>query len=499
MRNRRLHDSLREFALEAAALLSEDLKGGAELEFEISDEGGRGGPALYVYRPLTLEFVAERWPRLRELPSCAPAADALGDGASAYLRVNGLGGEQAEPALQAMLDRLYEDATSFGFPEERFERVYLEVERTLYKDTLPTTVVAPLHGVLLEPERIDLGDGLSLARPGLSDAPIDADALCLLERDVPPDDPRPVEEAGERFARLLTALRLEGPGGPALGAVAWRRAGEGRWTPAELVTDGPGRGAPLVLGADSGVELRELMAAIRPSWALTRFELGCARALAAEALSDYLLALRALLDATTEIGQASLSLRLAALCAEDGERRELRRRVELALDLERMVMRGGHTEVPSAIVDEMERHLRALLKDVACGYLDADLKSIADDILLESGESIEIEARDLREHDTTEIEAIEPLVDEPGGEPEPEAESAAPWEPEAGSAEAGEPEREEPEAWEPEPGKAEPWKPQPDDAEQEEPARAEDGMPEGVTPSDDWGFSEDPDSYSAPV
>ena len=27
-----------------------------------------------------------------------------------------------------MLERLYEDATSFGFPEERFERVYGEVE-----------------------------------------------------------------------------------------------------------------------------------------------------------------------------------------------------------------------------------------------------------------------------------------------------------------------------------------------------------------------------------
>jgi hypothetical protein len=486
MRNRRLHDSLREFALEAAALLSEDLKGGAEIEFEIGGEGGRGGPALYVYRPLTSEFIAERWARLRELPSCAAAADALGAGASAYLRVNGLGGERAEPALRAMLDRLYEDATSFGFPEERFERVYLEVERTLYKDTLPTTVAAPMYGVVLEPERIDLGDGLSLVRPGLSDAPIDADALCLLERDVPPDDPGLVEEAGERFARLMTALRLVGPGGPALGGVAWRRAGEGRWTPVELVTDGPGRGPLLVLGADAGTELRELMAAVRPSWALARFELGCARELAAEALSDYLLALRSLLDATTEVGEASLSLRLAALCAEDGERRELRRRVELALDLERMVMRGGHTEVPAAIVGELERNLRALLRDVACGYLDADLKSIADDILLESAEPIEIEARDLREHDTTEIEAVEPPVEQPTREPEPEPEGGQPeaWEPEAGAPKAEEPE--------PDPPKTE-------GSVADPPAAAGSGMPDGVTPSDDWGFSEDPDSYSAPV
>ena len=32
----------------------------------------------------------------------------------------------------------------------------------------------------------------------------------------------------------------------------------------------------------------------------------------------------------------------------------------------------------------MEGHLRALLRDVLCGYLDADLKGVADDILLET-------------------------------------------------------------------------------------------------------------------
>ena len=46
----------------------------------------------------------------------------------------------------------------------------------------------------------------------------------------------------------------------------------------------------------------------------------------------------------------------------------------------------------------MEGHLRALLRDVLCGYLDADLKAVADDILNEShGEPTgEIEVHDLR-------------------------------------------------------------------------------------------------------
>ena len=46
----------------------------------------------------------------------------------------------------------------------------------------------------------------------------------------------------------------------------------------------------------------------------------------------------------------------------------------------------------------MEGHLRALLRDVLCGYLDSDLKGVADDILLETNPEpfVEIEARDLR-------------------------------------------------------------------------------------------------------
>ena len=60
--------------------------------------------------------------------------------------------------------------------------------------------------------------------------------------------------------------------------------------------------------------------------------------------SDYLLGLRALLDAASDAGQASLSLRLAALCAEESERRIVQRRVEEALALERFVMAGGRGE-----------------------------------------------------------------------------------------------------------------------------------------------------------
>ena len=61
-----------------------------------------------------------------------------------------MAGAEAEPALRAMLERLYEDATSFDFPEERFERVYDELERTLYDGTARVVAVAPLRGARLE-------------------------------------------------------------------------------------------------------------------------------------------------------------------------------------------------------------------------------------------------------------------------------------------------------------------------------------------------------------
>jgi hypothetical protein len=494
MRNRLLHDVLRDFALEAAALLTDDLRDGAEIEFDVTSEGGGRGPSLYRYQPRTRAFLDERWPRLRALPACGRAAAELGAGASTWLRVNGLRGEQAEPALRAMLERMYEDATSFGFPEERFERLYREVEETLYSGTARARLVVPLGGVQIAAARVDLGGGLSLMRAELADSPPEAGwtgehdppaVLCVLERDTPADEPISALEAEERFAAVVGALRLWAPGAVWLASPGWRRADEGPWQPVSLA-GGSARGdAPgWFLPAGHEAAFAEFFAALeeaRPgstvAWARARFEMGCERAREHEALSDYLLALRALLDATSDDGEATLALRVAALCAEEGSRRTVQRRVEEALALERFVMGGGpgmrpDGEPPRELVAGLEGHLRALLRDVLCGYLDADLKSVADDILLETNSEpfMDIRARDLRaetEPDTAELDAVEP---EP--EPEPEPEHA----PEVA----------------PEPQRFARRQPEPlDDEELEVPQWSL----HGVTESSDWGW----DDYSAPV
>jgi hypothetical protein len=484
MRNRVLHDALRDFALESASLLTDDVREGAEVEFDVIEEALAGhGPVLYRYKPRIEAFIGERWGRLRELPACAAAAAELGAGATMWLRVNGLRGEQAEPALRAMLERLYEDATSFGFPEERFERIYQEVEVTLYHDAVHARVVAPLRGAALAAERVDLAGGLSLVRGDVADAPPEAvwpdpledgvggepAVLCVLERDAPAVEGIPAAEAAERFATLVTALRLWAPGAVGIGAPGWRRSDEGRWQPLPLGIGGDiGGGDVWYLPAGEEQGLAEFFAAVDAAdpprtvaWALGRFEMGCARGKDAEALSDYLLALRALLDATSDAGEASLALRVAALCAEEGRRKLVQRRIEAAIGLERYVM-GGAARVrtgddsPRELVAEVEAHLRALLRDVLCGYLDADLKSVADDILLETTPEpfMEIRARDLR--------AQAPAPPPPAPEPEPG--------PEQDTSELS--------AIEPEP--------------------AEQAELEGVTASADWSW-DDPEDYSAPV
>ena len=489
MRNRALHDALRDFALEAAALLTDDLKAGAEIEFDVVDDGpGVRGPALYRYQPRTGAFIAERWARLRELATCERACAELGTGASAWLRVNGLRGEQAEPALEAMLERLYEDATSFGFPEERFERVYREVELTLYRDAVRARVVAPLRGAWMDADRIDLGDGLSLVRGGGFDLPRQDGPpalICVLERDVPADEPIATEEAAERFAALVTAMRLWQPGGVTLGAPGWRQTDEGKWQPLPIGSADPARGPGWLLAAGEERAFAEFFVAtagVQPpqhvAWALARFDMGCSRASEAEALSDHLLGLRALLDATTDAGRASFALRLAALCPEEDARAEVQRRLDAALELERLAMgaRVTHMDVdaPESLPAEVEGHLRALLRDVLCGYLDAELKLVADEILVESDEPLlEIEARDLRKEPRFVREEPEPEPSAPAPAPALAAEATITWEPELEHVDQ--------------------------DTAELEPVHGEPVQHEldGVTESADWGW--DPEDYSAPV
>jgi hypothetical protein len=125
------------------------------------------------------------------------------------------------------------------------------------------------------------------------------------------------------------------------------------------------------------------------AWALARFELGCERLTPFEALTDYLLALRALLEPEGP-GSGRLGQRLAVICARPADRAALAERFAYAVSLERAVIAGlaPAQAGADAVVEEVAEHLRALLRDVLCGHLKADLIALADDLLAEAANEI---------------------------------------------------------------------------------------------------------------
>jgi hypothetical protein len=208
-----------------------------------------------------------------------------------------------------------------------------------------------------------------------------------------PGSPAPLTEARVRFRRLLSALRLFDPARVALGPVAWERRGTGPWAIGDLCTGGRPYGV-LEIAETAEDELRAFVSLVTRrtprageiAWALRRYELGCERPSLFEALTDHLLALRALLEPE---GPASgrLAGRVAALCATEERRVAVTERVAHAVSLERAVIAGiapadGGIQV---LLAELTAHLRALLRDVLCGHLDSDLRAVADQLLAEAG------------------------------------------------------------------------------------------------------------------
>ena len=76
MHNRALHDTLAAFVEEAAWQLAEEVAAGAEVPFELIEQGRASAP-LYCYRPLTDRFIAEHLGMLERLPSYPAAAQGL--------------------------------------------------------------------------------------------------------------------------------------------------------------------------------------------------------------------------------------------------------------------------------------------------------------------------------------------------------------------------------------------------------------------------------------
>jgi hypothetical protein len=407
MRNRELHGALAAFAEEAAWQLAAETAGGAEIPFEVV-RGGRRDSPLYCYRPLTADFIEQRGGLLARLESFLPAVHALAglSGLDRYLDDRGERGYPVEPrsraefALRAFLTRVFEESTDFALSPERVDRAYGEVEAALYESRTETVVIAPLLGLDVASAAVALGDGLSLVQGDAfpEDAPADAlsapgadraHLLAVLRWEAAAGDVTPVAHARVRLRQLLTALRLYDGAPVGFGPVAWTRTGGSPWQPFALGALGRCGDEPLVVGYDQEDELRafcSLIARRTPrsgevAWALRRFEMACERAIPGEALTDVLLAVRALLEPEGPTS-GRLPGRLAALCALPADRAGLAARVAQTVALERALVAGLAVDPAlDALATELAGHLRALLRDVLCGHLDSNLPAVADDII----------------------------------------------------------------------------------------------------------------------
>jgi hypothetical protein len=471
VRNRALHDALRAFAERAAEHLALALENGAEIPFEVAQQTARAPAVLYRYRSLSDRFVRDRFAELQKVDGYRAAVLALSkvEATAAYVRLLEEGEvppgdrRRAETALRGFLARTWEDVTAFEWDDERFERAYSELESVLYESSVIAVVVAPLFGLRLGADRMDLGFGLELARADATDAPREAlaaaeeghsraSAVAIFTGEVAPKDPPPLTTARIELGKLLTAFRLFKAGAVACGSTGWWRLDDGAWRSMPIGVSGRSRAGEYRLDAAEQEQMAQLFALVRTGppaggplpWAMARFEMGCEQSVVTDGLSDHLLALRALLDGDHS-GAAGVAPRLAALCADPEQRPALQDRIEQAFTLERQLMRGRldadllaltTTESPDTIALELEDNLRAILRDTVCGYLTGDLERVADELLL-AGDQLEIERSEAGAEAEQDGKAEQEL-DEPDDDEEDEDEEIEPEEDEEDEDEDGE-------------------------------------------------------------
>ena len=368
MHNRALHDTLAAFVEEAAWQLAEEVAAGAEIPFELIEQGRASAP-LYCYKPLTDRFIAEHLGMLERLPSYPAAAQGLAalPNLSAYLIARGRRTPaadrraQGDAALEAFITALWGDATEFVYEPARFDQVYAELEDAVYDGCSLSVVLVPVEGLVIESDEVALGDGLSLVHgTTLASTPTDLHGddyatVAVLHLEGAPGESPGLETAGRRLRRLQTALRLWDDAEPSLAPIAWARTDGGPWMSVPLATGLRRMDGDCLLSPEEEDPLRAFCALIARrtpragelAWALRRFELGCERSSPWEALSDWLLAARALLGDADAPGDERVFERLAAICAPPEQRAALVRRLRDTAALERAAIAGRVTPDPA--------------------------------------------------------------------------------------------------------------------------------------------------------
>jgi hypothetical protein len=402
-----LSEALKRLATEVATRYSALVAGGDPIPFDVAADEGEES-TFFSYVPLTGRYVAERADELRSLPSFAPAREAAIEAgvAGLYLEARGESvpadpAARAERMLTIFFSSLWEGSTGFSLDRERLEDALSTLDAESRDPDDADVLIVPIVGLRMSMPCLQLPSGVRVVRADSIDAPADAmrsegmgraawepQFLAVAEQD--PDGG--AEEALRQLRELISVMRLFKGGGVGLGPHAFAPTGEDHWR--KVPTGAPAtRPGGYRLSESDGAELAAFAQTLesRPdpdsalSWAVGRFEMGRERESALDALSDHLLALRAVLEGHGPVG-ASLALRAAAMiCDESLDRIEAREKVEDILELERSLMNGRTVARAIELAGWAEDGVRRLLRQAALGELGDDLPAAADETLIANG------------------------------------------------------------------------------------------------------------------
>jgi hypothetical protein len=465
VRDLAVRERLQALAREAAERLRELIDSGEEVPFELMGPG-EGSP-FCQYAPQSGRFIREHWAALAELDSFAEACAAISSAKLATAYLDGLDepvppdeDRRAEAAAIVFLSRVWEGASDFQLEGDRFRAAMVELEGCAEAADGEAEIVAPLIGFHMPSTRLALASA-TLVRADVVEVPDEMSRtdgarrsawepqfLAIVRAPLPRQrvtEPIPGEAPattpGAALREVVTTLRLFKPGGVGLGPHAWARAPRDRWRRLATGAARPRPGGYRLTDSELG-DLAALSRAVANNSAplggssaglpgaagalaraVSRFEAGLERAAALEALSDYLLALRYLFEGGGG-AQVGLAMRVAALCGEPASRPAIKAEVERAVALEHSLIRGEHPgggadARPLELIAAIEERTRSLLRDVARGRLEVDLRAAADEALLADGLAAGEGASELH-GSTAEWDAIEP------GEPQPAEEPVTP-------------------------------------------------------------------------
>jgi hypothetical protein len=423
--NDRITFALGELASDAADLFDGLLSQGAEIPFEVEPADSGTPLPMYEYQPLTADFIRSNVAELRRLSAYGEVADLVG-----------------EETAVGFLVGLWDGRSEFTLDRDRLRGAIAAVIESTPANPASGTeageVVVPLAGFHMPAEEITLDGVRIVPTSSIPDAPADAVEAAGGDRGYfaivrSATVTAPGTAVADDLRRMLRTLRLFSKGNVGLGTYGWVRRADG-WerfgTGAARVRQG---GYRLINDECEAVEAfsKKLTAtqARTPAidWAVSRFDLGCERPSQIEALSDYLLALRGMLEGG---GNANVNLgaRVAALAADPDLRDSARMTVERGLALERKLMSGAKFtpskgSQPLEAIAGIESLLRNLLRSVLVGELAGDLRERADEILLSDGLRVGETVRETNQ--TAEWRLPDPRLPEKSDEQETEVAAGA--------------------------------------------------------------------------